>query len=109
VEVVMALLTARSWEDWIQEYARGHQHPINRFCHTVGIPMIALAMPLFLLSVFVAGLWLLPLVLFVVGWLFQFIGHAYEGKPPEFFKDWRFLFVGLRWWFAKMRGKPIAN
>jgi uncharacterized membrane protein YGL010W len=71
--------------------------------------MIALAVPLFLLSVFVAGLWVLPLALFVVGWIFQFIGHAYEGKPPEFFKDWRFLFVGLRWWFAKMRGKPIAN
>ena len=27
------------------------------------------------------------------------------GKPPEFFQDWRFLFVGLRWWFAKMAGK----
>ena len=43
--------------------------------------------------------------LFVVGWVFQFIGHAFEGKPPEFLKDWRFLFVGLRWWFAKMAGK----
>jgi hypothetical protein len=21
--------------------------------------------------------------------LFQFIGHALEGKPPEFFHDWR--------------------
>ena len=43
--------------------------------------------------------------LFVVGWVFQFIGHAFEGKPPEFFKDWRFLFVGLSWWFAKLAGK----
>lgn len=34
----------------------------------------------------------------VGGWVFQFIGHAAEGKPPEFFRDWRFLFVGLRWW-----------
>ena len=42
---------------------------------------------------------------FVVGWIFQFIGHAFEGKPPEFFQDWRFLFVGLRWWFAKIAGK----
>jgi uncharacterized membrane protein YGL010W len=40
-----------------------------------------------------------------VGWVFQFIGHYYEKKPPEFLKDWRFLFVGLRWWFAKLRGK----
>jgi hypothetical protein len=35
----------------------------------------------------------------------QFIGHFVEGKPPEFFKDWRFLFVGLRWWLAKLRGQ----
>jgi uncharacterized membrane protein YGL010W len=41
----------------------------------------------------------------VVGWVFQFIGHAFEGKPPEFLKDWRFLFVGLSWWLAKLAGK----
>jgi hypothetical protein len=28
-----------------------------------------------------------------------------EGQPPEFFKDWRFLFVGVRWWMAKMSGR----
>jgi uncharacterized membrane protein YGL010W len=49
--------------------------------------------------------WMLAVGLFVFGWIFQFIGHAFEGKPPEFFQDWRFLFVGLRWWFAKMAGK----
>jgi hypothetical protein len=32
-------------------------------------------------------------------------GHAFEGKPPEFLHDWRFLFVGLRWWVAKIRGR----
>jgi uncharacterized membrane protein YGL010W len=105
----MALLTARSWEDWIHEYALGHQHPANRFCHTVGIPMIALAGPLLLASIFVEGLWLVPLALFVVGWIFQFVGPAFEGKPPEFFKDWRFLFVGLRWWLAKIRGQSVAD
>ena len=50
------------------------------------------------------GFWLIPTGLFVVGWVLQFLGHWVEGKPPEFFKDWRFLFVGLRWWIAKMRG-----
>jgi uncharacterized membrane protein YGL010W len=49
--------------------------------------------------------WILAVGLFVVGWIFQFVGHAFEGKPPEFFQDWRFLFVGLRWWLAKMTGK----
>jgi len=25
-------------------------------------------------------------VLFLLGWMLQFIGHAIEGKPPEFFE-----------------------
>jgi uncharacterized membrane protein YGL010W len=100
----MALMSTRSWNDWITEYAEAHQHPTNRLCHTIGIPMIAssvLLSPLLLWS----GLWLAPVGLFVVGWVFQLIGHAFEGKPPEFMKDWRFLFVGLRWWFAKILGR----
>ena len=95
----------RTNEEWIAEYASGHQHPINRTCHTIGIPMIAISIVLALASFFVAGLWKLAVALFVIGWIFQFVGHYYEKKPPEFFKDWRFLFVGLRWWVAKMRGK----
>jgi uncharacterized membrane protein YGL010W len=56
------------------------------------------------LCFFVAGAWRAALGLFVLGWILQFIGHAFEGKPPEFFKDYRFLFVGLRWWFKKVLG-----
>jgi uncharacterized membrane protein YGL010W len=50
-------------------------------------------------------LWWPALAVFIVGWVLQFIGHYVEGEPPEFFKDWRFLFVGLRWWLAKISGK----
>jgi uncharacterized membrane protein YGL010W len=67
--------------------------------------MIALALPLFVVAYFVQGFWMVPAALFVIGWVFQFVGHGFEGKPPEFLKDPRFLFVGLRWWFAKIRGK----
>ena len=49
--------------------------------------------------------WRIPAALFIAGWILQFIGHAFERKPPQFFKDWRFLFVGLRWWMAKVRGR----
>ena len=98
-------LGGRSWDEWIAQYATSHTNPVNRVCHTVGIPLIALSIPLFLVAIWVPGLWRIPLTLFVVGWVFQFIGHAFEGKPPEFFKDWRFLFVGLRWWVAKLQGR----
>jgi uncharacterized membrane protein YGL010W len=66
--------------------------------------MIALSILLIIPAFFFSGLWIVVASLFVVGWILQFIGHYYEGKPPEFFKDYRFLFVGLRWWFKKIVG-----
>ena len=40
--------------------------------------------------------WVLPvcLTVFVVAWVFQFIGHHIEGKKPSFFDDLRFLLIG---------------
>lgn len=101
----MALLSRRTWDEWIAEYGRSHQHPKNRACHAIGIPTIVLSLVLFALSPFVDGLWIVAAASFVVGWVLQFVGHAYEGKPPEFLKDPRFLLVGFRWWLAKMRGR----
>jgi len=101
----IAMLGDRTNQQWIAQYATSHQHPVNRLCHTLGIPTILLSIPLFLASIFIHRLWPYGLALFVIGWIFQFIGHAFEGKPPEFFSDWRFLFVGVRWWWAKIHGK----
>ena len=92
-------------DKWLAQYAASHTNPINRLCHSIGIPLIALSIPALLLSVLRADLRRPALALFTVGWAFQLIGHAFEKKPPEFLKDWRFLFVGLRWWLAKMRGQ----
>lgn len=99
------MLGDRSNEQWIAQYSTSHQHPANRTCHTLGIPTILLSVLLFLASIFFHRLWPYALGLFVLGWIFQFVGHAFEGKPPEFFQDWRFLFVGVRWWWAKIHGK----
>lgn len=91
--------------EWIEQYSESHQNAVNKACHMFGIPMIALSVLLAPGLFFVPGFWPLPAGLFVAGWALQFIGHAFEGKPPEFFRDWRFLFVGLRWWFSKLRGR----
>jgi uncharacterized membrane protein YGL010W len=99
------MLGNRTWDQWIAQYSASHQHPLNRLCHTIGIPLIALSLPLLVMAPFVRGIWLISVTLFVAGWVFQFIGHAVEGKAPEFFHDWRFLLVGLRWWVAKVRGR----
>jgi uncharacterized membrane protein YGL010W len=107
----MANLGGKPMDDWIEEYGHSHQHPVNRICHTIGIPLIALSLPLFLVLLLQwatntpaipAWFWQVPTGMFLVGWIFQFVGHAVEGEAPEFFKDWRFLFVGLRWWFKKV-------
>jgi uncharacterized membrane protein YGL010W len=98
------MLGNKTSEEWVEEYSHSHQHPVNKLTHEIGIPMIALSILLVPVSFFVAGFWRVALGLFVVGWILQFVGHYFEGKPPEFFKDWRFLFVGLRWWFKKIRG-----
>ncbi len=89
--------------DWLQRYNERHQHPVNRACHTIGIPMIVLALLLIPVALFVNGAWVVAAVLFVLGWLLQFIGHWFEGKPPAFFSDWRFLLTGLDWWASKLR------
>ncbi len=34
---------------------------------------------------------------FIVAWVFQFIGHKIEGKKPSFFKDIQFLLIGPAW------------
>jgi uncharacterized membrane protein YGL010W len=99
------VLGNRPMAEWIAEYSQSHQTPVNRVCHLVGIPMIAASVLLAPLALFLNGFWRLPLTMFLAGWALQFIGHAFEGKPPEFFKDPRFLLVGLRWWFAKLLHK----
>ncbi len=87
--------------EWLEKYRTSHQHPTNRLCHTFGIPMIVVAIPVMMIS------WRWSLGLFVVGWILQFVGHWFEGKLPAFFSDVRFLFVGPLWWLKKLwRSSP---
>ncbi len=40
---------------------------------------------------------LISIIIFVVAWIGQFIGHKIEGKKPSFLKDVQFLLVGPAW------------
>ena len=42
-------------------------------------------------------LWQTALVVFVLAWIGQFIGHSIEGKKPSFFQDVQFLLIGPIW------------
>ncbi len=78
-------------ENFFENYKAKHKHPLNKLCHSIGIPMIVVSLPLFLFN------WRWALTLFVVGWILQFIGHAIEGNQPAFFKNPIYLLVGPLW------------
>jgi uncharacterized membrane protein YGL010W len=44
-----------------------------------------------------ADLATVSVIIFVVAWIGQFIGHKIEGKKPSFFKDVQFLLIGPAW------------
>ena len=61
------------------------------------ISLVILAYLVSLLDTLAWPLWLTCLVIFVVAWIGQFVGHAIEGKRPSFFKDLQFLLIGPLW------------
>ena len=83
----------------LERYIQNHQHPVNKATHMIGIPALMLSLPL----TFFAPVW--GLGLFCSGFALQLIGHAFEGSPPSFIKDPRFVLVGARWFFRKLLGR----
>jgi uncharacterized membrane protein YGL010W len=48
----------------------------------------------------------IAVALFVVGWIFQFIGHyVYEKRSPAFYRNLAHLLVGPLWILAKATGR----
>ena len=47
-----------------------------------------------------AGLLVVSVIVFVLAWIGQFIGHTIEGKRPSFLEDIRFLLIGPLWLLA---------
>lgn len=78
-------------ESFMDNYKSKHRHPLNRLMHTIGIPVIVISLPLFFFN------WRWALALFVVGWVFQFVGHAIEGNQPAFFRNPVYLLIGPMW------------
>ena len=61
--------------------------------HKIGIPLIVGSLPV---GMTIVGL-PLAAAMFGVGWGFQFVGHAFEGKKPSFTRDLRYLAIGPVW------------
>jgi uncharacterized membrane protein YGL010W len=78
-------------ESFMDNYKAKHRHPLNRLTHNIGIPLIVVSLPLFFFN------WRWALVLFIVGWVFQFVGHLIEGNQPAFFRNPVYLIIGPLW------------
>ena len=65
---------------------------------------MALMSAVMLVGLGLLGSWLLPLsiAIFVVSWIFQFIGHKIEGKKPSFLEDLQYLLVGPLFVLSKL-------
>jgi uncharacterized membrane protein YGL010W len=86
---------------FIENYQAKHRHPLNKLAHSVGIPLIVISLPLF----FFNRRWAPGL--FIVGWVFQFIGHAIEGNRPAFFRNPFYLLVGP-WWLWRRAAARVG-
>jgi len=60
-----------------------------------GIGMILIFLGMYALAPLVA--WPVALAVFIAGWVLQFIGHAFEGQSPAFFKNAAHLLIGPLW------------
>jgi uncharacterized membrane protein YGL010W len=94
-------------ERMLEEYQRDHTHPMNKATHMIGIPMIIVSLGFMFFNPIIG------ISLFVLGWVFQFIGHAFEGKPPTFFRDPKFLLIGATWYMKRaycfVTGQPMTQ
>ena len=57
--------------------------------------------------------WQASLAAFVIGWVFQLIGHRFEGSKPKFLENLVYLLVGPLYIFEEgahllVRAKPVA-
>lgn len=73
-----------------------------RLSFSLGLGMVILSVAMVMAvaafeSADIMPVWQMSITLFVVMWIFQFIGHAVEGKKPSFFKDLQFLLIGPAW------------
>jgi len=61
------MLFGEEWNEWGSQYQLSHQNPINRWAHTVGIPMIAASVPLLMAGYWYSAALNAGLGLFIVG------------------------------------------
>ncbi len=76
---------------WVDSYEKSHQNPMNRVFHKIGIPMIAVSIPFFLIAPLVRG-FLENSVVVIYGGL-DLVRESRRGK--DLIRSWRLACLGL--------------
>jgi uncharacterized membrane protein YGL010W len=82
---------AKTYSEYMAQYALEHTKRGTKLTHMVGIPLVALSVPVAIMD------WRAAIAMFVVGWIFQLVGHRIEGNRPAFLSDPLYLLVGVAW------------
>jgi uncharacterized membrane protein YGL010W len=83
--------------DWVER----HRDPRSFVLHLFGIPgtiLGVLLLPIYVMLMSIP-LFVFALIIFVGGYLLQFLGHALDGSEPGEIR-------GLRLWFSRQRRAP---
>ncbi len=92
------ILTPQSPSPLVMDWVDRHRDARSFVLHLVGIPCTILGvllLPIYVLLVSIS-VFLLALILFVGGFLIQFLGHGLDGSEPGEIR-------GIRIWLAKRR------
>lgn len=103
--------TQKEYADTLEYYKSQHTTLGCKITHMVGVPMIALSVPMLLISPRRAA------NLFAGGWALQFIGHyVFEKNSPVVLTDYRNPLVILaaldfvaEGWFRLFKGLPLVE
>lgn len=95
------------WLDWSTLFvmaAMGFYINLGNSRVVAGIGVMLLSM-LLVLEWLRPRFFILSLVIFIVAWIAQFIGHKIEGKKPSFFTDLFYLLIGPIWTLKALSDK----
>ncbi len=67
---------------WIHDWLERHRHPVSRWLHAVGIPLLiwGLLLGVWQLAMWRWDIWWRPTGVIAVSYLLQWVGHAIEGN-----------------------------
>lgn len=87
------------WLDWSTVFiiASLIYYSLFKNIRVVAAIIIMLIPMLLILEEMRPRFFVISVIVFIVAWIGQFIGHKIEGKKPSFFKDLFFLLIGPVW------------